>query len=114
MKTILTLTNKNFNKEVIQSQLPVFVEFTTEWCGTSHISASIIHKLSTNFKGITKFCQINIDEYEDIANKYGINKIPTILFFNHGKVVEFVFGSVSKEILIEKLLLITNNKKEKS
>lgn len=112
MKMIFNLTPKNFDRKVIKSQLPVFVEFTTEWCGTSHIRASIVRDLSIEFDGHIKFCTVDIDQYQDIAKRFGINQIPTILFFDKGKIVDFVYGSISKEILISKVLLITKNKKE--
>ena len=97
------LTNENFQKEVLNSKQPVLVEFSTDWCGTSHIIAPIIKEMAVQFKGDIKFCQIDVDEYEEAAKQYGVRKIPTILLFNNGKVVDFIVGAVSREIIIEKL-----------
>lgn len=111
-KGIYILTSENFHKEVINSKLPVLVEFSTEWCGTSHITAPIIKEMTVKFKDDIKFCKIDIDEYKQISKQYGVNKIPTVLFFNNGNVVDFVYGSVSREILIKKLTLLIHKKKE--
>jgi thioredoxin 1 len=101
--TIYTLTNENFHKEVVNSKQPVLVEFSTDWCGTSHIIAPIIKEMAGKFKEEIKFCKIDIDNYEETALQYGVRKIPTILLFNNGKVVDFIYGAVSREIIIEKL-----------
>lgn len=101
--TIYILTNENFHKEVLSSKQPALVEFSTDWCGTSHIIAPIIKEIAGKFKDDMKFCKIDIDEYEDVAKQYGIRRIPTILLFKNGKVVDFVYGAVSREILVKKL-----------
>ncbi|MEA3359427.1 MAG: thioredoxin [Thermodesulfobacteriota bacterium] len=101
--TIYILTNKNFHKEVVNSKQPVLVEFSTDWCGTSHIIAPIIKEMAVKFKDDIKFCKIDIDEYEELSKQYGVRKIPTILLFNNGKVVDFIAGAVSREIIEQKL-----------
>ena len=100
---IYILTNENFHKEVVSNKQPVLVEFSKEWCGTSHIIAPIIKEMAVKFKDDIKFCKIDINDYEEIAKQYGIRKIPTILLFNNGKVFDFIYGAVSREIIIEKL-----------
>jgi thioredoxin 1 len=97
------ITNKNFQKEVLSSKQPVVVEFSTDWCGTSHIIAPIIKEMAVRFKNDFKFCKIDIDDYEETAKQYGVRHVPTILLFKNGKVVDFVYGAVSREIIIEKL-----------
>ena len=101
--TIYILTNKNFHKEVVSSKQPVLVEFSTDWCGTSHIIAPIIKKMAVQFKDDVKFCKIDIDDYKNLAKKYGVRRIPTVLLFKNGKVVDFIYGAVSREILEKKL-----------
>ena len=101
--TMNIITNENFQKEVLRSKQPVLVEFSTDWCGTSHIIAPIIKEMAVKFKDDIKFCKIDIDEYKEVAKQYGIRRIPTILLFKNGKVVDFVYGAVSREILIKKL-----------
>jgi thioredoxin 1 len=89
------ITNKNFQKEVLSSKQPVVVEFSTDWCGTSHIIAPIIKEMAVKFKDDIKFCKIDIDDYEETAKPYGVRHVPTILLFKNGKVVDFVYGAVS-------------------
>jgi len=112
--TIYTLTNENFHKEVVNSKQPVLVEFSTDWCGTSHIIAPIIKEMAGKFKDDIKFCKIDIDKYEELAKQYGVRKIPTILLFRNGKIVDFIVGVVSREILVKKLTLLTHKRKESS
>jgi thioredoxin 1 len=97
------LTDENFQKEVLSSKQPVLVEFSTDWCGTSHIIAPVINEMAVKFKGDIKFCKIDIDDYEEITKQFGVRHIPTILLFNNGKVVDFIYGAVSREILDKKL-----------
>ena len=97
------LTDENFEKEVLSSKQPVLVEFATDWSGTSHIIAPIIKEMAAKFADVIKFCKIDIDEYKEVAKQYGIRRIPTILLFKNGKVVDFIYGAVSREILVEKL-----------
>lgn len=108
---IYILTPKNFKKEVLNSKQLVLVEFSTEWCGTSHIIAPIIKEMAITFNDDIKFCTIDIDEYGELSKKYGVQKIPTILFFNKGKVVDFIIGAVSREALINHLRRFTIKKK---
>jgi len=110
--TIYILTNENFHKEVLSSKQPVLVEFSTDWCGTSHIIAPIIKEMAAEYEEEIKFCKIDIDDYEETAKQYGVRRIPTILLFDNGKVVDFIVGAVSKEILAKKLTLFTLKRKE--
>jgi len=87
----------------LSSKQPVLVEFSTDWSGTSHILAPIIKEIAGKFKDDIKFCKIDIDEYKEVAKQYGIRRIPTILLYKNGKVVDFIYGAVSREIIAEKL-----------
>lgn len=110
--TIYILTSENFQKKVLNSKQPVLVEFSTEWCGTSHIIAPIIKEMAVKFKDDIKFCKIDIDEYEELSKQYGVRKIPTILLFNNGKVVDFIIGVVSREVLDKKLRTLIKPRKK--
>lgn len=110
--TIYILTSENFQKEVLNSKQSVLVEFSTEWCGTSHIIAPIIKEMAVKFKDDIKFCKIDIDEYEELSKQYGVRKIPTILLFNNGKVVNFIAGAVSREVLVKNLSLLSIKRKD--
>jgi thioredoxin 1 len=82
MKTnaIYILTNENFQNEVLNSKQPVLVEFSTEWCGTSHIIAPIIKEMAVKFKDDIKFCKIDIDDYEETAKKKQLNHMVYDMF----------------------------------
>ena len=110
--TIYILTSENFQKKILNSKQPVLVEFSTEWCGTSHIIAPIIKEMAVKFKDDIKFCKIDIDEYEELSKQYGVRKIPTILLFNNGKVVDFIIGVVSREVLDKKLRTLIKPRKK--
>jgi len=112
--TMNILTNENFQKEVLSSKQPVLVEFLTDWCGTSHIIAPIINEMAVKFKDNIKFCKIDIDDHKEAAKQYGIGHIPTMLLFSNGKVVDFIVGAVSKEILDKNLTRLTLKRKEPS
>lgn len=104
---IYILTNENFNKEVLCSKRPVVIEFSTDWCGTSHIIAPILNEMVIKFREDIKFCKIDIEEYEELAKQYGVRKIPTILFIKNGEIVDFIVGAVSRKILVKKITLLT-------
>jgi len=110
--TINILTGENFHEEVLCSRQPVLVEFTTDWCGTSHIMAPILKDLVIKFGADIKFCKIDIDDYNELAKEYNIEKIPTILLFKNGKIIDFIFGATSREMLSKKLTLLTSKGKE--
>jgi len=106
VNTIYILTNENFHKEVLCSKRPVLVEFSTEWCGTSHIIAPILDEMIIKFKEEIKFYKIDVEDYEELAKQYGIGKIPTILLFKNGKIIDCIVGAVAREILAKKLELL--------
>lgn len=100
---LITLTETNFDQEVLESPQPVFVEFFANWCGTCHINAPLIRDMAIKFQTMIKFCQIDIDAHEDIAKTYGVQKIPTILFFQDGQVVDFLAGILPRTVIEQKL-----------
>jgi len=103
---IQDLTNENFRNEIESSSQPVVVEFTTRWCGSSHIHAPILKELAVQYRDRIKFFRIDIDHYPDIAAYYGIQRIPTFLLFKDGQAVDFIYGVVSREVLLEKLNIL--------
>jgi thioredoxin 1 len=99
----LTLTSDNFEAEVLQSDVPVLVDFWAAWCGPCRIMNPIIEELAETFDGKAKIAKVNVDEHEAIANHYHIMAIPSLLFFNQGQAVEKIEGVSSKEVLTQKL-----------
>ncbi len=100
---LLALTDKNFNHEVLENLQPVLVQFSTNWSGSSDIMTPIIEELALEFSGEVAFGKIEADKYSQIAMKFGIESVPALLFFNHGRVVDQTTGMISKSELAEKL-----------
>ncbi len=99
----VTLTENNFRNEVLESSKPVLVDFWASWCGPCHIIAPAIKELASDYDGQATVGKLNVDEQPGIAQQYGIQSIPSVLFFQDGKVVDQVVGAVPKKALAEKL-----------
>ena len=99
----VTLTENNFRNEVLESSKPVLVDFWASWCGPCHIIAPAIEELASDYDGQATVGKLNVDEQPGIAQQYGIQSIPSVLFFRDGNVVDQVVGAVPKKALAEKL-----------
>ena len=104
--THITLTAANFPAEVLKSIRPVFVEFTADWSGSSHIMAPVIKELASSFKDYIKFCRIDVDTQKEVAEKYAVQHIPTFLLFRAGQTVDSIVGAVPKKVLARKLIAL--------
>ncbi|HEX2933953.1 MAG TPA: thioredoxin [Bacteroidales bacterium] len=99
----IEVTDANFEKEVLQSNIPVIVDFWAEWCGPCRMVAPIVKEMSGEFEGRAKVAKMDVDSNPDIPVKYGIRNIPTILFFKNGQIVDKQVGAVPKNVLVSKL-----------
>jgi thioredoxin 1 len=99
----VTGTEQNFKGEVLESNQPVLVDFWAEWCGPCRMIAPALEQLARDFEGKAKIVKVNVDEEQALASQYGIRSIPTLLFFQGGKVVEQVVGAAPKDTLAAKL-----------
>ena len=90
-------TTKNFNEEVLKSEKPVLVDFWAIWCGPCKMIAPIIEDIAEEYSDKIKVGKINVDEEMELAMKYGITSIPTLLLFKGGEVVKKTLGYMSKE-----------------
>lgn len=99
----VTLTDANFDAEVLKSDKPVLVDFWAEWCGPCRMIAPTIVELSIEFDGKAVIGKVDVDHNPQTAMNYGVRSIPTLLFFKDGQVVEQLVGAVSKKVLAAKL-----------
>ena len=93
---IITITKDNFDSEVINSDKPVLLDFWAQWCGPCRAVAPIMEELSTEFEGQAKIGKVNVDEQGELAAKFRIMSIPTVMLFKQGQVAEKVIGARSK------------------
>lgn len=100
---MLELNKDNFKKEVLESTMPVLVDFFATWCGPCKMMLPIVEELAKEEGGKFKVAKINVDESNDLAQEYEVMSIPTFIVFKNGKEVERVMGSQAKEKLLELL-----------
>jgi len=93
----LNFTDQSFKSEVLESKVPVVVDFWAPWCAPCRIVSPIIDELAQEFEGKMKVGKINVDENNQTSGQYGIMSIPSIVFFKNGKPVRTMIGAQSKE-----------------
>ena len=103
MSEPIVLTDDNFNLEVIESGLPVLVDFWATWCGPCRMIAPIVEQLSDEYEGKAKIGKLDVDSAQKIAAEFGVRSIPTLLLFKEGKVADQIIGAVPKQQIAEKL-----------
>lgn len=93
---IVTVLDSTFKSEVLESQIPVLVDFWAVWCAPCRAIAPTIEELATQYKSQLKVAKVDVDTNNEIAQQFGIRSIPTLLLFKGGKVVEQIVGAVPK------------------
>ena len=99
----VTVTDSNFEDEVINAEEPVLVDFWAAWCGPCRMIAPMIEELADEFDGRAKITKMDVDSNPQTAMQFGVRSIPTLLFFKDGEVVDQLIGASSKRTLSDKL-----------
>ncbi len=100
---VVTITNDNFDTEVLACDIPVIMDFWAPWCGPCKMQAPIFDALAEELEGKVKFGKVNVDEESALALKYGIMNIPTLVVMNKGEFQTKAVGLQSKENILELL-----------
>ncbi len=98
------VTEDNFEKEVLQSDLPVLVDFWAEWCVPCKMVEPVVDQIAQEYAGKLKIGKVDVDSNPQISMKYGIRSIPTLLIFKNGEPVDQIIGAVPKKNILQKLL----------
>jgi len=107
MANVVACTDENFDEEVLQSEQPVLVDFSAEWCGPCKIIAPTIEEIAVEYADRLKVGKVDVDQAQQVAMRYGIMGVPTVMIFNHGEAVDRSVGAVPKakiEEMIGKVL----------
>lgn len=100
--SVTVITNNNFQSEVMESKLPVLIDFWAEWCGPCRMLSPIVDEIAEQYSDI-KVCKVNVSEELELAQQYMVVNIPTLLFIKDGKVEKMLEGYRSKEELVIEL-----------
>jgi len=90
------VNDENFKKEVLESKVPVLVDFWAEWCMPCRMVAPVVEEIAKEYQGKLKVCKLNVDEARNTASDYGIMSIPTLAIFKNGKVIDKIVGALPK------------------
>ena len=101
MTDIKNLSLDNFDNEISSSNIPVLVDFWAEWCGPCKMLGPILEEISVDLKDKLQVVKVNLDENQDLAMKYSIRSIPTLLLFKEGELVDTKVGLLPKSDLVE-------------
>ncbi len=103
MSDVLHITDENFESEVLQSEVPVLVDFSATWCGPCKKLEPIVEELATEFKGKLKVAHVDVDQARNAAMKFGVMSVPTVLYLKGGEVQDTQIGLVAKSDMVEKI-----------
>ncbi|MEE8114168.1 MAG: thioredoxin [Nitrososphaerales archaeon] len=100
-REVRALTTETFEQDVVQSQRPVLVDFYADWCGPCKLVRPIVQELRSDYEGRVDVRKVDVDSNRDLANRYGVRCLPTLILFKDGIVQDTIVGSVPKSHLAE-------------
>ena len=100
---VVNINKDNFSKEVEQSDLPVIIDFWAEWCGPCKMMGPVFEELSDDYKGKLKFAKVNVDENPELAGKFEVQGIPSLVVVKAGSEIDRIVGFAQKDALKEKI-----------
>jgi thioredoxin 1 len=103
MKGTIQVTEQNFEAEVLQSTQPVIVDFYADWCGPCKMIAPALEEIANELAGRVKIAKVNVDEQSALAQRYHVQSLPTLLYFQNGAVVNQTIGATSKKNILARL-----------
>ena len=106
MAKYIEVTDASFDDDVLKSDIPVLVDFWAVWCAPCRMVAPIVEELAAEKEGILKVAKVDVDNNPEIAMKFGIRSIPTLLIFKDGQVVDQMIGAVAKAMIESKLVKV--------
>ena len=102
-KLEITVNDENFKQEVLESELPVLVDFWAEWCAPCLMIAPIIEEIAKEYKDRLKVCKLNVENGAQTSSRYGVMNIPTLMIFKNGEMVDKVIGAIPKGDILSRL-----------
>ncbi len=99
----VTITDNNFNDEVVKSNVPVIIDFWAAWCGPCRMIAPIVEELANEYEGKLKVGKLDVDENQETSIKFGVRSIPTLLIFKDGLLKDTIIGAVPKNQIVQRL-----------
>lgn len=103
MSTVVEVNEQSFENDVLQSDVPVVVDMWAEWCGPCRVLGPLLEEIAQDYVGKVKFVKVNVDHNPNLAARYGIMSIPTLLFFKEGQVAGQSVGVLPRDAILGKL-----------
>jgi thioredoxin 1 len=103
MASVPAVDSTNFKREVLESDIPVMVDFWAEWCVPCRMITPIVERLAQRYAGRLKVVKLDVDANQDLAIQYQVMSIPTLLFFKNGQPVDRIIGAVGEQAIVQKI-----------